>query len=120
MAIKNMMTAEQFHKLPKYAREAIEEGDRRCQRLKDQVEALKGETEPNGVLYSPAGQLLTRMNAPATEFRFILNRDEGIETPRERVDVRLDGDHIYVNGGDSLAIVPEASNSCRIYVKRFR
>ena len=106
---------ERLKKFPRWVQDLVREKDARIDSLQRELGAWEDRAGYEHVAYRRTGTNDMDRKAPAAEFRYKFG--PGLH---ERIDVRHDGDCIYVNAGDSLAVVPEASNACRIYVRRLR
>ena len=96
-------------KLPKWAQQELQ---RLEQDLAHAEEKLAAGPEDSNTFADPYADAARPLGRDTTvEFRF------GPETS-EKIQVRIDGDKLYVYGGDSLAIAPRSSNA--IYVKAER
>lgn len=106
-------------KLPRWARELLDNMRRRVQTAEATAEAARLDTKPEestAVLYRYGDRDIGLGDDPTVQFRL---GDQHRHYIQCRVDRRLPyGPHVYLSGGDSIRFEPVSSNAIRVYVER--
>ena len=111
----DIMTKDQFDRLPKFAQQSIERLRRENDRLREELHSVTDKEVPTNIRWgwkhfedSAFGYL------PNTETLFFTIPDERGLKSCVRVNISPEGDSLYINGDKSIALTFQASNAFKV------